>query len=75
LAKITKDTLVPISLVITIVLVTVWLSQTHFTASANAKDIIEVKKDIKIIRRIDRRLSRIEGKLNIEPLTNEEGEN
>lgn len=70
--KISKETLIPISLVITIVIVTVWLSQTHFTTKANAKDIIEVKKDIKIIRRIDRRLSRIEGKLNIKPTTNEE---
>lgn len=74
MGKITKDTVIPISLVITIVIVTVWLSQTHFTAKANAKAIIEVKKDIKIIRRIDRRLSRIEGKLDIEPLISEEGE-
>lgn len=60
-------TLVPLSFIVVLTGGIVWLSQVYSTTAANAKTIEEVKTLNKeyfdILRRIDRRLSKMEGYL------------
>lgn len=68
-SKITEKTLIPLSLVITLSGGIYWFTATYFQSVANAKDIAELKSDnrgvTEIMRSVDTRLSRIEGKLGV----------
>lgn len=72
-AKITETTLLPISLVLTIIGGVFWLTMIYSQTEANAKEISKIKDDGReIISKIDEkqtlmldRLSRIEGRLEI----------
>lgn len=69
LMQISEDTLLPISLVIVLVGGVFWLSSAYSQISANAADIADIKQEREtltaVVSRIDRRLSRIEGRLKI----------
>jgi len=69
LFKISEETLLPISLVIVLVGGVFWLSSAYSQITANAADIADIKDErvelTTVISRIDRRLSRIEGRLKI----------
>ena len=69
--RITEQTLVPISLVIVILGVAVWVSTIKSDTKANADDIERIEKEqkeyVRTVRRIDERLSRIEGKVGVPP--------
>ena len=73
ISKITELTLLPISLVIVIIGGVVWLTQIYALANSNKTSVVEIKdRQESVYNRldsnlnsIDRRLSRIEGKLNI----------
>lgn len=77
--RITKNTLVPLSLVLSLVGGGGWLTKQHFLAEANAKTIADLTRKIehqddwrekkledinKELKEITQRLSRIEGILN-----------
>lgn len=69
--KITENTLIPISLVISLVGLSSWISVVGSQVSANAEDIKQIQEDRKTLARrqsdklddISQRLSRIEGLL------------
>lgn len=63
--KINEKTLIPLSLMITIIGGVYWLSNLNFKANASEKEIEKLNKKITVIQSIDTRLSRIEGALNI----------
>lgn len=67
--EITEKTLIPISLMITIVLVAIWVSEVKSSADSSKADIQELKLEQrdrnKTLRSIDERLSRIEGRLGV----------
>ncbi len=63
LAKLTEKTLVPVSLVIVLLGGMAWLTNVYSVASEAAKN---ADAALKAAQSIDRRLSRIEGKLGIE---------
>jgi len=64
-----EDTLVPISLVLVFIGGVYWLSSLYFNTNANAKAIEEMARNEAetraILMSIDQRLSRIEGKLDV----------
>ena len=61
---ITKNTLMPISLVIVIVGAVVWLTTIYSQAAENSVKISRLER---FVRRVDRRLEQIEIKMNIPP--------
>lgn len=65
--KITENTLVPISLLTVIVGGVFWLSSMYSKVEAHAKsmEVVEAKQDkhIEVLQSIDKRLTRIEAKL------------
>lgn len=65
LSRITEDTLIPVSLVITIVGGVFWLSALWHKADANAEAIQEIKAErkefIELVTNVDKRLSFMEG--------------
>jgi len=66
---ITSKTMVPLSLVISLIGGGGWLTTVHSTVQKNNSDIQDIKAEKKdemnILRDINKRLSRIEGKLGI----------
>ena len=66
---ITGKTMVPISLVISLLGGGGWLTTVHSTVQQNAKAIEKIEaaktEEVQLLRRINERLSRIEGKLGI----------
>lgn len=73
--KLNEKTYLSLGLVISIIGGAVWLTTMHFNERADAANIQEVKADLKtdleFKRTIDVRLSRIEYKLGLKPLTEE----
>jgi hypothetical protein len=69
--RISEATALPISLVIVLLGVAAWVSSLKSDTKTNADDIARVEAQeeqyIKVIQRINERLSRIEGKLGIQP--------
>lgn len=61
--KITEFTLIPLSLVITVVAGAVWISDVRSATDTNRADIQRIDKDLEILRTMDGRLSHIEGEL------------
>jgi len=69
---ITPNTLIPLGAVAGIISFCAWLTYISYTANANAKSIVELKKElkhkdteiVKELREMNTRLSHIEGKLN-----------
>lgn len=61
-----EKTPITIGLVVTLAAGIYFISGLKFQASANEKEIVDLKKKITVIQRIDTRLSRIEGALKIE---------
>ena len=57
-SKITQNTLIPLSLVITLTAGIFWLSKIYFTGEANRVAIREMQVDLKTV---DRRTATIEG--------------
>lgn len=66
---ITENTVLPLSLVGVLFGGIVWLTQIHYTAEAAVENTNKNRRNVETIQiymqSIDRRLSRIEGKLNI----------
>lgn len=73
LSSITSKTMVPISLVVSLLGGGGWLTKVHSTVEKNAVAISEIKQELKekeedktrLLREINTRLSRIEGKLGV----------
>lgn len=69
ISYITSKTMVPISLVVSLIGGGGWLTKVHSTVEKNAEkieELVEERKDsISILRDINKRLSRIEGKLGV----------
>lgn len=61
MTKITHNTLIPLSLVLTLVGGVFWLSSMYTTVSAAQQDFAEARR---YLQQIDQRLSRIEGALS-----------
>lgn len=68
-SKITENTLIPISLVVALVGLVVWISDIKSSAESSVDEIKMMKTDqrdyIKTLNQIDKRLANIEGKLGI----------
>ena len=67
---ISEKTAVSLGLVIVLAGGIVWLSTVFAQVRHNGEQISELKEHAKVVESIDRRLSRIEGKLNIQPRGN-----
>lgn len=69
MTRLTERTLIPLSLIVTLAPAVYWLTTIYSTGAANAAAIMDVKEqrkeDSRILRQINERLSRIEGKLGI----------
>jgi len=69
---INDKTAVSLSVVAVLISGIVWLSTVFAQVRHNGRDIDELKvkttRSVEVMESIDRRLSRIEGKLNIQPL-------
>jgi hypothetical protein len=63
---ITENTAVSLSVLAVAVGGIFWITSLYFETHANSEEIKQLKEEIKVINRIDRRLSRIEYKLGIE---------
>lgn len=70
MVAITGKTMVPISLVISLIGGSGWMTKVHSTVEKNTAQISEVKEKeeetLKVLREINTRLSRIEGRLEVE---------
>ena len=64
--KITESTLVPIGLVIVFLGGVAWITDIKVTTDQNKEILTRIEKEyVRVIRDIDERLSRIEGKLDM----------
>lgn len=66
ISEITEKTLLPLSLVITLVGGVLWLASMHASLAETSHRIETLEHKQETIERIDRRLARIEGKLGID---------
>lgn len=69
MAKITENTTLSIGLVIVLVGGVFWFSSIYFKTDANAAAVTEL---VKFVKSVDKRLKRIEVKMGLEPLADEE---